>query len=92
MLRGDKIALRARHEADVAVLQAELYEDVATRSRADSRPWRPIPPGNAAMIWAATRAGFRLEGTLRSSTWVLGAFEDEAVFGLLAAEWPVAGV
>jgi len=44
--------------------------------------------GNAAMIRAATRAGFRLEGTLRSSTWVLGAFEDEAVFGLLAAEWP----
>jgi hypothetical protein len=29
-------------------LQSELYDDVATRSRADSRPWRPIPPGSAA--------------------------------------------
>ncbi|SCE97188.1 hypothetical protein GA0074695_2570 [Micromonospora viridifaciens] len=48
MLRGDKVGLRARHETDVPVLQSELYDDVATRSRADSRPWRPIPPGSAA--------------------------------------------
>jgi RimJ/RimL family protein N-acetyltransferase len=26
------------------VLQAQLYNDVAARSRADTRPWRPIPP------------------------------------------------
>jgi RimJ/RimL family protein N-acetyltransferase len=26
----------------VPVLHAELYDDVETRSRADSRPWRPI--------------------------------------------------
>lgn len=44
MIRGEKIGLRARHEDDLAVLHAELYDDVATRSRADSRPWRPIPP------------------------------------------------
>lgn len=174
MLRGEKIGLRARHETDVPVLQAELYEDVATRSRADSRPWRPIPPGsaaspyavgdpaddaacfsavqlddgdlageallwgidthnrvahlgialrpafrgrglgadivrvlchygftvrglhrlqvetladNAAMIRAATRSGFRHEGTLRCSAWVLGGFADEVVLGLLAGEW-----
>jgi RimJ/RimL family protein N-acetyltransferase len=48
MLRGDKIGLRARHETDVPVLQTELYDDVMTRSRADSRPWRPIAPGSAA--------------------------------------------
>jgi hypothetical protein len=42
MLRGTKVALRARQAADVAVLHAELYEDVAIRSRADSRPWRPV--------------------------------------------------
>jgi RimJ/RimL family protein N-acetyltransferase len=48
MLRGDKVGLRARHETDVPILQSELYDDVATRSRADSRPWRPIPPGSAA--------------------------------------------
>jgi RimJ/RimL family protein N-acetyltransferase len=48
MLRGDKIGLRARHETDIPVLQAELYDDIATRSRADSRPWRPIAPGSTA--------------------------------------------
>jgi RimJ/RimL family protein N-acetyltransferase len=52
MLRGDQIGLRARCEADVPVLQSELYDDVATRSRADSRPWRPIAPGSAASPYA----------------------------------------
>jgi RimJ/RimL family protein N-acetyltransferase len=47
MLRGEKVALRARHEADIPVLHAELYEDVVTRSRADTDPWRPIPPDPA---------------------------------------------
>ena len=48
MLRGDTVGLRARREADVAVLHSELYEDVATRSRADSRAWRPLAVGPAA--------------------------------------------
>ncbi|GLY83763.1 GNAT family N-acetyltransferase [Actinoallomurus iriomotensis] len=48
MLPGSKVGLRARHDVDIPILQAELYDDVATRSRADSRPWRPIPPGSAA--------------------------------------------
>jgi RimJ/RimL family protein N-acetyltransferase len=174
MLRGDKVGLRARHEADVPILQADLYADVAMRSRADSRPWRPISPGtaaapyavgepddgaacfsvveladgalageallwgidthnrgahlgislrpgvrgrglgadtvkvlcyygftvrglhrlqvdtladNAAMIRAATPAGFRLEGTLVGSAWVTGQFVDEVILGLLATEW-----
>jgi RimJ/RimL family protein N-acetyltransferase len=174
MLRGEKVGLRARHQADVSVLQAELYDDVETRSRADSRPWRPIPPGsvaspyavseptddaacfsavrladdelageallwgidlhnrtahigislrpafrgsglgtdivrvlcdygfvtrglhrlqvdtladNAAMIRAATRAGFTVDGKLRGSAWVNGSFSDEVILGLLAAEW-----
>ncbi len=174
MLRGDVIGLRARHETDVPVLHAELYDDVATRSQADSRPWRPIPPGsahspyvatgpaddvaffsvvqldndelagealvwgidthnraahlglalrpafrgrglggdvvrvlcsygfevrglhrlqvetasgNTAMIRAATRAGFEVEGTMRDAAWVLGAFADVTVLGLLAGEW-----
>ncbi|MFI9387698.1 GNAT family N-acetyltransferase [Kutzneria sp. NPDC052558] len=47
MIQGEKIGLRARHESDVAVLHAELYDDVATRARADSRPWRPISPGSS---------------------------------------------
>lgn len=186
MLRADRVGLRARYQADVPVLHAELYEDVATRSRADTRPWRPIAPesspyavtepaddvaifsvvelaagdptgdstvhdrpagdlageallwaidqhnraahlgislrpafrgrglgtdvvralcsygfvvrglhrlqvetlaDNTAMIRAATRVGFVLEGTLRRSSWIGGGFADEVILGLLAAEW-----
>ncbi|MFJ7274365.1 GNAT family N-acetyltransferase [Kitasatospora sp. NPDC098663] len=54
MIQGLKVALRARHESDVAVLQTELYDDVATRSRADTRPWRPISPGAAESPYAPT--------------------------------------
>ncbi len=43
--------------------------------------------GNAAMVGAATRAGFRPEGTLRRSAWVDGDFADEVILGLLASEW-----
>ncbi|MBD0673649.1 GNAT family N-acetyltransferase [Streptomyces sp. CBMA156] len=52
MLQGALITLRARHDADLPVLQSELYDDVATRSRADSRPWRPLPPGSAHSPYA----------------------------------------
>lgn len=45
MLRGEVAGLRARHESDIPILEEELYNDVETRSRADTRPWRPIPPG-----------------------------------------------
>jgi RimJ/RimL family protein N-acetyltransferase len=48
MLRGEKVALRARIESDVTVLHAELYDDVLTRSRTDSRAWRPISVDSAA--------------------------------------------
>lgn len=44
MLRGERVGLRARHESDIPILMAELYNDVATRSRADSRPWVPVSP------------------------------------------------
>lgn len=52
MLRAGKIGLRARAEADVAILHTELYEDVAVRSQADSRPWRPISAEAAASPYA----------------------------------------
>ena len=45
MLRGEVAGLRAREESDIPILQAELYDDITTRVRADSRPWRPIPAG-----------------------------------------------
>ena len=54
MLRAGKIRLRARDEADVAILHTELHEDVAMRSSADSRPWRPISPGTAASPYAVS--------------------------------------
>jgi RimJ/RimL family protein N-acetyltransferase len=52
MLRAGKVELRARDEADVVVLHTELYADIATRVRADSRPWLPIPAGSAASPYA----------------------------------------
>jgi RimJ/RimL family protein N-acetyltransferase len=45
LLRGAKVALRPRHPADVAILHDGLYNDLATRAQADSRPWIPIPDG-----------------------------------------------
>ncbi|MEU9290250.1 GNAT family protein [Streptomyces sp. NPDC048275] len=54
MIRGDKAGLRARHEDDVRVLHRELYDDVATRSRADSRAWRPIVADSAESPYAVT--------------------------------------
>ena len=178
MLRAGKVGLRARDETDVAVLHAELYEDIAVRVQADSRPWRPIPAGsavspyavseprddnsvfsvvelasgelageallwaidlhnrmahlgvslrpafrgrglgadvvaalceygfavrglhrlqvetlasNAAMIRAASRAGFVHEGRLRRAAWVSGEFADEVILGMLAADWAKGG-
>jgi RimJ/RimL family protein N-acetyltransferase len=43
MLANETVGLRAREEADVSLLHAELYDDVATRVRADSRAWAPLP-------------------------------------------------
>ncbi|MGD0604096.1 MAG: GNAT family protein [Streptosporangiaceae bacterium] len=47
MLRGETIGLRALHEADIEILETELLNDVMTRVRSDSRPWRPVAPGSA---------------------------------------------
>ncbi|WP_316529026.1 GNAT family N-acetyltransferase [Kitasatospora brasiliensis] len=46
MLRGEKIGLRARHDEDIPILRAELYDDVVNTARADGRPWRPLVPGS----------------------------------------------
>ena len=46
MLRGELVALRARQDSDIPVLEAELHDDVVTWSRGDSRPWRPLPVGS----------------------------------------------
>ena len=52
MLRTGKVGLRARDEADIAVLHAELYEDIATYVIADSRPWRPVSAASPASPYA----------------------------------------
>jgi RimJ/RimL family protein N-acetyltransferase len=52
MLEGALTVLRARHPDDVEILRTELYNDVPTRSRADSRPWRPLSPDSAASPYA----------------------------------------
>jgi RimJ/RimL family protein N-acetyltransferase len=57
MLRAGKVGLRARDEADVAILHAELYEDIVTYMTADSRPWRPIPAGSSASPYAIGEPG-----------------------------------
>ncbi|MFJ3900360.1 GNAT family N-acetyltransferase [Streptomyces sp. NPDC090025] len=46
MLVGKRIGLRARHDDDIPVLQAALYDDVVTHSRAQAEPWRPLTPGS----------------------------------------------
>ena len=57
MLRAGKVGLRARDQTDIAVLHAELYEDIATYMIADSRPWRPIPAGSSASPYAGGEPG-----------------------------------
>jgi RimJ/RimL family protein N-acetyltransferase len=57
VLHGEKVVLRARHDGDVQILHDELYNDVATRSRSDSRPWRPISPSSSASPYAVTDPG-----------------------------------
>lgn len=53
-MRGARIGLRARLESDVPVLHSEVYDDVATWSRAGSSPWRPVAPGSARSPFAMT--------------------------------------
>jgi RimJ/RimL family protein N-acetyltransferase len=56
MLRGELTGLRARLPEDTGILHAELYDDVDTRIRADSRPWMPIPAGPGSPYWAGDEA------------------------------------
>ncbi len=61
--------------------------DYAFRIRGLNRLGLETLATNAPMIASAEKAGFRREGTLRSHSWVAGGFVDEALFGLLAAEF-----
>ncbi len=48
--------LRARERSDVPVLQELLNDDVRTRVRADSRPWRPMARDGAGSPYAVAEA------------------------------------
>jgi RimJ/RimL family protein N-acetyltransferase len=72
-LRGEHVLLRARHPDDVAILQLELYDDVATRAQADSRPWRPIPPG--------ARSRYDVPDTDDTAFFSVAAVEDGELVG-----------
>ncbi len=45
-LTGELVRLRARHEADTAILDLELHDDVGTEARGSRRPWRPVLSGS----------------------------------------------
>ncbi|HEY1571550.1 MAG TPA: GNAT family protein [Pseudonocardiaceae bacterium] len=49
-LHGNLVRLRARHEADVPILDTELHGDVAGNARGSRRPWRPMSPGAQASM------------------------------------------
>jgi RimJ/RimL family protein N-acetyltransferase len=57
MVRGKLTGLRARLPQDVDILHAELYNDVKTRVRADTRPWMPLPAGPASPYWVQAMEG-----------------------------------
>jgi RimJ/RimL family protein N-acetyltransferase len=42
---------------------------------------------NHVMIAAAVRVGFVLEGTMRETAWINGAFADGVTLSLLSDEW-----
>jgi RimJ/RimL family protein N-acetyltransferase len=75
MLSGELTGLRARAVEDVEILHTELYEDVATRVRADMRPWVPVPSGPASPFWVP---GLRDEPSADPSVDV-----DSAVFSVV---------
>ena len=56
MITSGLVGLRARQEADVAILHAELYDDVVTATRGDTRAWRPVDlsSGSPYAVEAAT--------------------------------------
>jgi RimJ/RimL family protein N-acetyltransferase len=53
-LSGEHVALRARQPDDVPILQAQLFDDIVMRARADTRPWLPLPPDPSLSPYAVT--------------------------------------
>lgn len=60
MLRAHRIGLRARHETDIPILHAELYDDIVIQARSSGRPWLPISA-------AAPAAPFRVDDAAQTA-------------------------
>lgn len=45
-------------------------------------------PHNRRSCAIAERLGFTREGVIRQAEWLYDHFEDQAIYGLLASEWP----
>jgi RimJ/RimL family protein N-acetyltransferase len=93
VIRGAKTGLRARTEADVALLHRELYEDVVHRTRADDQPWQPIaadsghspfavvePSEDAARFSVVELASDELAGS--ASVWGIDTHNRSAHLGM----------
>ena len=61
----------------VRVRDSSVWQRLAIETLTDNEP----------MMRAASGAGFVREGTLRQAGWVNGRLVDEAIYGLLAADW-----
>jgi RimJ/RimL family protein N-acetyltransferase len=81
MLSGERVGLRARQESDMAVLHAELHDDIPTRVRANGRPWRPVAPGPDSPYAVVDQGeGFDRFAVVELSTGELAG--DASVWGL----------
>lgn len=65
----------------------ELLVRFAFRNRGLHRLSLETLEHNSAMRRCAERVGFVAEGRLRQNAWSAGAYVDEVLYGLLAAEW-----
>jgi ribosomal-protein-serine acetyltransferase len=74
----------------LATRAASLAIDYLTGSRGMHRIEMQCGAQNVRSRAVPERLGFRLEGIRRESYWITTHFEDSAVYGLLAGEWPSA--
>ncbi|CAL9305470.1 GNAT family N-acetyltransferase [Streptomyces sp. R02] len=91
MLRGTRVGLRDRHDDDIPVLRAELYNNVVNAARAEGGPWRPVtakdprlavdsPPDNLAPFSVVELDGGTLIGT--ANLWGIDTHNRNAHIGV----------
>lgn len=104
MPRAGKVGLRARDEADVAVLHAAAASPYAVSEPRDDEAVFPVveladgelageAPWPAARRWYGPPRGpgsYTRAGS-EGAAWVSGEFADEVILGMLAADWDGGG-